>query len=116
MRALAILGEVARALHPAIGSFDLSGCENLAEAVISIITRHPMREDELKRTLEQIALDQAGPVLAELEQSGRSQIVERYGVRFWSVAPAHYSTKTQSASATPGSESSRRVDVIEPKN
>ena len=110
MRALAILGEVARALHPASGSFDLSGCENLAEAVISIITRHPMREEELKRTLEQTAPDQASSVLAELVQSGRAQIVERYGVRFWSATPAHYSTKIQGVSTMPRSKSSRQVD------
>lgn len=36
-----------------------------------------MPEDELKRTLEQKAPDQAGPVLAELERSGRAQMVER---------------------------------------
>jgi wyosine [tRNA(Phe)-imidazoG37] synthetase (radical SAM superfamily) len=112
MRALAILGEVARALHPAIGSFDLSGCENLADAVISIITRHPMREEELKRTFEQTAPDQAGLVLAELEQSGRAQIVERYGVRFWSAAPAHYPTKIQSASTAPRPKLNRRSDAI----
>jgi hypothetical protein len=110
MRALAILGEVARALHPASGDFDLSGCENLAEAVINIITRHPMREEESKRTLEQTAPDQVGLVLAELEQSGRAQNVERYGVRFWSAAPAHYSTKTCGVSATAGSKLNRQAD------
>jgi hypothetical protein len=92
LRALAILGNVARVLHPVSGSFDLSGNENLVEAVINIITRHPMREEELKRTLEKTSPDQADPVLAELERSGRAQIVERYGVRFWSASPAHYST------------------------
>ena len=91
MRALSILGEVAHVIHPASGSFDLSSDENLLEAVINIITRHPMREDELKQTLEQVAPDQAMQVLAELEQSGRAQVVERYGIRFWSALPGHYS-------------------------
>lgn len=92
LRALAILGNVAHVLHPASGSFDLSGYENPVEAVLNIITRHPMREEELKQTLEQTAPDQADRILAELKQSGCAQIVERYGVRFWSAAPAHYST------------------------
>ena len=96
MRALVILGEVARALHPAAGSFDVSGYENLADAVIGIITRHPMRQEELERTLEQAAPGQVDNVLAELEQGGRAQVVERYGVRFWSAAPAHYPDKGHS--------------------
>ncbi|MBN2471876.1 MAG: radical SAM protein, partial [Anaerolineae bacterium] len=47
MRALAILGEVAHVLHPVAGTFDLHGSASLEDAVIGIITRHPMREEEL---------------------------------------------------------------------
>jgi wyosine [tRNA(Phe)-imidazoG37] synthetase (radical SAM superfamily) len=101
IRALAILGEVAHVLHPAAGSFDLSGYENLADAVISIITRHPMRQEELERSLEQSAPGQVGDVLAELERSGRAQVVERYGTRFWSAAPLHYPSGAQSAVTDP---------------
>ncbi|MBN1451573.1 MAG: radical SAM protein [Anaerolineales bacterium] len=101
MRALAILGEVAHVLHPAAGSFDVSGEENLADAVIGIITRHPMRQEELERTLEQAAPGQGDDVLAELEKSGRAQVVKRYGVRFWSAAPSHYPTEAQSTTADP---------------
>ncbi len=95
MRALAILGEVARVLHPAVGSFDLGGYENLADAVISIITRHPMRQEELERTLEQAAPGQVSDVLVELERSGRAQVVERYSTRFWSAAPSHYPSEAE---------------------
>jgi hypothetical protein len=28
--------------------------------------------------------------LSELEKSGKAQIVERLGVRFWSASPAYY--------------------------
>jgi wyosine [tRNA(Phe)-imidazoG37] synthetase (radical SAM superfamily) len=93
LRALAILGDVTRVLHPTSGSFDLSGCENLVEAVINIITRHPMREAELRQTLERVAPEQAAAVLGELAQDERAQVVERYGARFWSTAPARYSTR-----------------------
>jgi wyosine [tRNA(Phe)-imidazoG37] synthetase (radical SAM superfamily) len=101
LRALAILGEVSHVLHPAAGSFDVSGYENLADAVLGIITRHPMRQEELERTLEQAAPGQADDILAELEQSGRAQVVARYGVRFWSAAPSHYPTEVQSTPSDP---------------
>jgi wyosine [tRNA(Phe)-imidazoG37] synthetase (radical SAM superfamily) len=101
LRALAILGEVAHALHPAAGSFDVSGAENLTDAALGIITRHPMRQEELERTLERAAPGQASDILAELEQSGRAQVVERYGVRFWSAAPSHYPTEAQSTPSDP---------------
>lgn len=101
LRALAILGEVAHVLHPAAGSFDVSGAESVADAVIGIITRHPMRQEELERTLEQAAPGQGDDVLAELEKSGRAQVVERYGVRFWSAAPSHYPTEAQSTPSDP---------------
>jgi wyosine [tRNA(Phe)-imidazoG37] synthetase (radical SAM superfamily) len=90
MRALAILGDIAEVVHPAEGSYDLSGYTCVVDAVIGIITRHPLRQEELERTLARWAPDQVRQALAELEASGRAQIVERYGVRFWSAAPAHY--------------------------
>jgi wyosine [tRNA(Phe)-imidazoG37] synthetase (radical SAM superfamily) len=39
-----ILGNIAEVVHPAEGSFDLSGYENVVDAIIDIITRHPMRQ------------------------------------------------------------------------
>jgi wyosine [tRNA(Phe)-imidazoG37] synthetase (radical SAM superfamily) len=108
MRALAILGEVARVLHPAVGRFDLGSYENLADAVISIITRHPMRQEELERTLEQAAPGQVSDVLVELERSGRAQVVERYSTRFWSAAPSHYPSEAQSATTRPGQKRGKK--------
>ena len=90
LRARAILGDVARVIHPASGSFDLSGAGSLLDAVVGIITRHPMREAELVETLEHLSPHQVTELLAELEKSGKAQVVERYGVRFWSASPAYY--------------------------
>jgi hypothetical protein len=58
--------------------------------VVGIITRHPMRQEELKRTLERWSPGQVDQALADLVASGQAQVVERYGVRFWSAAPSHY--------------------------
>jgi wyosine [tRNA(Phe)-imidazoG37] synthetase (radical SAM superfamily) len=93
MRALAILGEIARVVHPAEGSFDLSGFENAVDAIVAIITRHPMNEAELRRTLEKWTPGQVDQALEELAASGRAQVVERYGTRFWSASPARYPEK-----------------------
>lgn len=91
LRARAILGNIARVIHPASGSFDLSGAESLVDAVVGIITRHPMREEELVETLKHYSPTEVVITLSALEKSGRAQVVERYGTRFWSAAPARYS-------------------------
>jgi wyosine [tRNA(Phe)-imidazoG37] synthetase (radical SAM superfamily) len=96
MQILAILGSIATVVHPAEGSFDLSGYQSLVDAIIGIITRHPMRQDELERTLEKWSPGQVNRALKELEASGQAQLVERYGVSFWSAAMAHYPDDTQS--------------------
>jgi wyosine [tRNA(Phe)-imidazoG37] synthetase (radical SAM superfamily) len=101
MQALAILGNIAEVIHPAEGSFDLSGCDNPVDAVIGIITRHPMRQEELERTLNRWSPGRVREVLAELEASRRAQVVERYGVRFWSAAPSQYPDEAQSQRTFP---------------
>jgi len=90
MRASAILGERARVVHPVEGSFEFGGYDNVVDAVIGIITRHPMREDQLERSLERWTPGQVREALARLRADGRAKVVERYGVRFWSAAGARY--------------------------
>jgi hypothetical protein len=93
MQAIAILGNIAEVVHPAEGSFDLSGYDNVVDAVIGIITRHPMRQEELERALDRWFPGQVRQALLELESSGRAQVVERFGVRFWSAATSRYPRK-----------------------
>jgi wyosine [tRNA(Phe)-imidazoG37] synthetase (radical SAM superfamily) len=102
MRATAILGGIAHVVHPIEGTFDLSGYDSLVEAVVAIITRHPMRQDELERTLARWRPGNVEQALAELETSGQAQVVERYGVRFWSAAPSYYPEEASSQAAAPG--------------
>lgn len=109
MRAQAILGSVARVLHPACGTFDLGGCATPADAVVAIITRHPMRESDLIAALERWAPDRVQTALAELAADGRAQRVERHGVRFWSAAAARYPSVAQSTAVDP-----RRAEQKEP--
>ena len=94
LRAHAILGEIAHVVHPAAGSFDLSGYDNLADAVMGIITRHPMREDELVKTLERYSPSELKSVLESLIDNNRAQIVTRYGVRFWCASNSYFPDHT----------------------
>jgi wyosine [tRNA(Phe)-imidazoG37] synthetase (radical SAM superfamily) len=90
MRATAILGDIAQVVHPARGIFDLSGHNTLVDAIVSIIIRHPMREDELVRALECWTPGQVEEALQALIASGQAQRVERHGARFWSAAVSHH--------------------------
>jgi len=92
MRATAILGDLARVVHPE-GAFNLTGFDSVVDAIISIITRHPMREEELARALERWTPQQVSRTLRELQASGKAQVVERYGARFWSAVGARYETQ-----------------------
>jgi len=90
LRARAILGEITKISHPSSGEFDLSGYDDVVDAILSIISRHPIREQTLIRTVARWFPDQAKDALQALEASGRAQVVERYGVRFWSASPSYY--------------------------
>jgi wyosine [tRNA(Phe)-imidazoG37] synthetase (radical SAM superfamily) len=83
LRARAILGEIAHVVHPTMGTFDLSGYNSLTDAVMGIITRHPMQEDELIKTLERWSPSELKSVLDDLITSEQAQVVTRCGVRFW---------------------------------
>ena len=89
-RAAAILGTVARILPPIPEGVDLSASNDLGDAVIAVISRHPMGEEELVRTLKRWKPDDVREILSRLGVSGRTQVVTRFGRRFWSAAGARY--------------------------
>ncbi|MBZ5495366.1 MAG: radical SAM protein [Acidobacteriia bacterium] len=89
-RAAAILGSQAQVVQASSGTLDLSGYENVADAVLAIISRHPMQEEDLRRALESWSPGQVEEALRQLSASGNAQVVERYGERFWSAAACRY--------------------------
>ena len=89
-RATAILGEAARVVPAVEGSFDLGGHDEVIDAVVGVISRHPMSQDELERTLARWPPGRVGEALEELWASGRAQVVERHGSRFWAAAGLLY--------------------------
>lgn len=102
LRARAILGDIATVVHPVEGEFDLSGFDTAVDAIIAIITRHPMRQEELERTLARWTPDRVQEALTDLADSGQAQVVERYGARFWSAAPSRYPDEAHSLASAPG--------------
>jgi len=89
-RALDILGDTARVIHPASGSYDLGGGKTIVEAVVGIVTRHPMREKELVETLKKLTPRDVTETLSTLAESDKLQVVERNGIRYWSASPSYY--------------------------
>jgi wyosine [tRNA(Phe)-imidazoG37] synthetase (radical SAM superfamily) len=93
-RARSILGGKARVVLPVAGGFGLDSRSSAADAVLEIITRHPMSEQELVGALcgrcPGIDVERA---LVELAENERAQVVERGGQRFWSAAEYRYAPR-----------------------
>ena len=96
-RARTILGDMAKVVPPTEGSFDLSGYNNALDAVIGVITRHPMLEEELVKTLDRWVPGEVKEILTALEQSDKARPVIRYGQRFWSCVDARYANEASSS-------------------
>jgi len=101
LRARAIFGDIAHVVHPTSGMFDFKSEEFLTDDVIEIITRHPIREDELINNLNQFSLEKVAITFGALKSCDRVQIIERYGVRFWSATSARYPSNEQSQRTQP---------------
>lgn len=91
-RAQFILGQRARLIAETSGTFDLSAEGSVTEALLSILTRHPMCESNLLATLEKWLPGQVETTLQRLNAEGKVQMVKRRGQRFWGVAQARYRT------------------------
>ena len=62
-----------------------------------------MREDELLQTLEKWAPEEVKQTLEQLEEGGRAQTIQRYGVRFWGGPEANFPDSAQSQKTRPDS-------------
>jgi wyosine [tRNA(Phe)-imidazoG37] synthetase (radical SAM superfamily) len=93
MRAQAILGTSAQVVTPAQGEIEIQPGEDLEDALLAIITRHPLREDELHALFGKERIKAVFSALENMRESHRAQVVERYGLRFWSAAGAFYADR-----------------------
>ncbi len=93
MRAIGIFEEVApvKAVYPLVdNSINLSAYDSPVDAVVGIISRHPLREEEVLEALDRWAPSDVKEALSELESGGRAQVVVRHGTRFWTAAPSFF--------------------------
>jgi wyosine [tRNA(Phe)-imidazoG37] synthetase (radical SAM superfamily) len=89
-RARDIFGSIARVVNTTDGVFELAENENLVDAVVDIITRHPMQETEIIQALKKHPQVDVKKALNFLEISGKAQIVNRFGVKYWSSSSGYY--------------------------
>ncbi len=83
LRAEAVLGPIAHIVHPFSNGVHVSDYATPGEAIVGIVTRHPMSEPQLVAALDAWTPAEVAAALAELEQAGAIRPVERLGVRFW---------------------------------
>ena len=67
----------------------------------------------LEEALARWTPGQVGNALEDLAVSGRAQVVERHGVRFWSGVPSFYPDETSSSRTNPKAGNRRETDVLE---
>jgi wyosine [tRNA(Phe)-imidazoG37] synthetase (radical SAM superfamily) len=107
LRATAIFGDIAHVVHPDGGDFDLSGYANVVDAVIGIITRHPMSQSQLERSLTLWAPAQVDQALAQLAASGRAKKIVRLNRTFWTATSSFFPDEEQSLATSLDVRSSR---------
>jgi len=90
LRAEAVLGPIAHIVHPFSTNVRVSDYATPAEAIVSIVTRHPMSQPQLLAALAGWAPGEVVAALEELAQHGAIRPVDRLGVRFWAAASAVY--------------------------
>jgi wyosine [tRNA(Phe)-imidazoG37] synthetase (radical SAM superfamily) len=100
-RATSILGAVSRVVRPAAGKFDKGRHEDIIEAVVDIITRHPVSQQELEAVLTGWAPGDLKRALAALQESGKAQTVERYGQIFWAARDSRFPSRARSEATRP---------------
>jgi wyosine [tRNA(Phe)-imidazoG37] synthetase (radical SAM superfamily) len=90
MRASAILGDVAKVLHPGEGILALDDPADALEKILAVIGRHPLSETQLSRALGGLIPYEKVEVLKDLENSGRAKQIQRHGSVFWVSSSARF--------------------------
>jgi len=93
-RAEEILGKVVPISTPAASEARAVRVGDLAKTVLSVVTRHPMQEEELLILLSRWSADEVHAALDDLAGRREVQAVERNGQTFWSAAGAKFPKKS----------------------
>jgi wyosine [tRNA(Phe)-imidazoG37] synthetase (radical SAM superfamily) len=95
LRATAILGDAARVVLPHEGIFELADGLPVAEAIVQVIRRHPLREGELLETLARFAPGEVQQALQALAASGEAQEMVYQGQTFWLYVGGRYAPRQE---------------------
>jgi wyosine [tRNA(Phe)-imidazoG37] synthetase (radical SAM superfamily) len=89
-RAASIFGSAAKVLHPIEVELKTEIDEELIDAVLTIVSRHPLQEAELVRNLVHLVPERVQETLTTLAEGGRIRLIERYGKKFWCGADTQF--------------------------
>jgi wyosine [tRNA(Phe)-imidazoG37] synthetase (radical SAM superfamily) len=89
-RASSILGGIARVLRPIEVEVETDVEEELVDAILTVVSRHPMQEMEVVRSLARWVPGRVLESLTALANSGQVRVVERHGKRFWCSADTEF--------------------------
>ncbi len=102
LRATAILGDIAHVVLPGDGEFDLGGYNNVVDAVIGIITRHPMSQSQLEMALQKWDPAQVDEALVRLSANGQARRIIRLDRVFWTAMTSRFPDEEESLMTAPG--------------
>jgi wyosine [tRNA(Phe)-imidazoG37] synthetase (radical SAM superfamily) len=108
--AAATLDRFAKSGSTSGSAFHIGEGEDICDAVLSIVSRHPMSQQELERTIAHLAPGEEVEVMVDLIATGRFQIVERQGTQYWLAAEARFPEADSSNAVHP--ERLRRLRTL----
>jgi len=88
--ASSIFGDVARVLQPVEVDVETGIDWEIVDAILTIVSRHPLQEIEVVRTLTRWVPGRVPETLSTLADSGKIKFIERYGKRFWCAADTQF--------------------------
>jgi wyosine [tRNA(Phe)-imidazoG37] synthetase (radical SAM superfamily) len=89
-RATSIFGSVAKVLQPVDVEVESGIDEEVVDAVLSIVRRHPMQDSELVRILARWVPETVMETITTLAACGKIKEIERCGKRFWCAARTRF--------------------------
>ena len=99
--AASTFGDIARVLEPVDVNVDTRVNDELIDAVLSVVSRHPLQEVEIVRMLSRWAPARAQETLAALSDSGKIKVIERYGKLFWCAADTRFPDQREAGTKRP---------------
>jgi wyosine [tRNA(Phe)-imidazoG37] synthetase (radical SAM superfamily) len=89
-RACLVFGNIAKVLQSVEVDTETEIDGEVMDAILSIVSRHPLQELEVVRILERRSPESVLEDFSTLAHSKKINIIERHGKRFWCAAGARF--------------------------